>query len=445
MLQQLIAPWTGRTRDSQSATKATLDNKGTSNVTTQTEGKYGEPHTAELLRSSTKTIGDTFIANVTTLSRLPLTTPSALANQTNPISQVPASFSMNTTNLDNVTTSGRFTNSSTAVPSTSVTTPTTTANDLCTSDSYGPFTTVIEYSIIHTWTITWYGNPADYTPPYPTISTPKPCTPTTSATVCDSSGQSCSLGTTEPWWFWTSDASNIRGMEPTLTFVTTDKNPAVVFPTSPPPDYGGSPDPMGNVHSAPYPNQIQSSDAPSYGNGAATDQDIKSTPVAATTSPVTVTIKPSVVVIDDQTFTDNPAKPTSIVVVDQHTFTINPTQVVGVGVTVTRPAINSPRAVTPQATKTTTIGDIGVAIIGGSSVVIDRTTFTIGSRPTTAIIKGQTITLGPGAVVFPSQTLAIPAAQDTTQVVFGAELITTRRQQSPRSLTETRCSLGHRV
>ena len=212
-------------------------------------------------------------------------------------------------------------------------------------------------------------------------------------------------------------------MEPTLTFVTTDKNPAVVFPSSLPPDYGGSPDPMGNVHSAPYPNQVQSSDAPSYGNGAATEQDIRSTPVAITPPPVTVTVKPGVVVIDDQTFTDNPAKPTSTVVVDKNTFTINPTQVVGVGATVTRPPVNSPRAVSPQPTKTTIIGGIGVAI-QGSSVVIDKTTFTIGPRPTTVIIKGQIVTLGPGAVVFPSQTLAIPAAQDTTQVVFGAELIT---------------------
>ncbi len=177
---------------------------------------------------------------------------------------------------------------------------------------------------------------------------------------------------------------------------------------------------MGNVHSAPYPNQVQSSDAPGYGNEATTDQNMKSTPVA-TTPLVTVTVKPSLVVIDDQTFTDNPAQPTSTVVVDRNTFTINPTEVVGVGATVTRPP-KSEEAASPPSTKTT-IGDIGVDI-EGSSVIIDKTSFTIGPRPTTVVIRGQTITLGPGAIVFPSQTLAIPAARDTTQVVFGAELIT---------------------
>ncbi|KAK5628503.1 hypothetical protein RRF57_004218 [Xylaria bambusicola] len=274
------------------------------------------------------------------------------------------------------------------------------------------------------------------------VCTPKACAATTSATgrftvsVCDSSGQSCSLvhtaddpgaavpsSTSEPWWV--TDTSAIRGMQPTLTFVTTDKNPAVVFSSSPPPDYGGSPDPMGNVHSAPYPNQLESSDAPGYGNGAATDQDVRSTPVVtpiATTSPITITVRPSVVVIDDQTFTDNPAKPTSTVVVDHNTFTIDPTQVVGAGATVTRPSI-SPRAASPQPTKITTIGDIPVNV-EGSTVIIDKTTFTIGPKPTTVVVKGQTVTLRPGAIVFPSQTLAIPTAQDTTQVVFGAELIT---------------------
>ncbi|KAH8159556.1 hypothetical protein CIB48_g8695 [Xylaria polymorpha] len=244
-------------------------------------------------------------------------------------------------------------------------------------------------------------------------------------------GQSCSLvhitgdptpavpsSTTEPWWVWISDTSAIRGMEPTLTFVTTDKNPAVVFPTSLPPDYGGSPDPMGNVHSAAYPNEAQSPDAPDYGSETTTKQNVKSASLAP---PVTVVVKPSVVVIDDQTFTNDPAQPTSTVVVDHNTFTINPTQVIGVGATLTRPP--SARVTSPQPTKTT-IGGIGVSVEGSGVVIIDKTSFTIGPKPSAVVIQDQTITIGPGAVVFPSQTLAIPAAQDTTRVVFGAELIT---------------------
>ncbi|KAF2965209.1 hypothetical protein GQX73_g8363 [Xylaria multiplex] len=216
-------------------------------------------------------------------------------------------------------------------------------------------------------------------------------------------------------------------MEPTLTFVTTDKNPAVVFPTSSPPDYGEPPEPMENVHSAPYPNQAQPPDAPGYGDVTTTNQNVRSTPIITTpaptptTPPVTVTVKPGVVVIDDRTFTDNPAQPTSKVVVDGHTFTINPTQVVGVGATVTRPS-NSGRVVSPPPMKTT-IGGIEIGI-EESSIVIDKTSFTIGPKPTTVVVKGQIITLGPGAIIFPSQTLPIPAARDTTRVVVGAELIT---------------------
>ncbi|GAP82571.1 hypothetical protein SAMD00023353_0101110 [Rosellinia necatrix] len=390
--------------------------------------------------SDARVYGDTFIASITTLARPPLTAPPVLASQASSASLAFPAFSLGTTN-NNVTTTTRgwYTNSSTAAFPTRMTgVPPTTTDGFCTATSdYGSFVTIIEYSIIHTWTITWLGNPADYTPPFPTISTPRPCAPTASATgrftisVCDSSGQSCSLvhtttgdpaasSTTEPWWVWVSDTSAIRGMQPTLTFVTTDKNPAVVFPTSLPPDYGGPPDPMGNVHSAAYPNEVQSPAPPDYGSGVTTDQNVRSRPITDP-PPVTVVVKPGVVIIDGQTFTNNPAQPTSTVVVDENTFTINPTQVIGAGATVTRPPTSRITSA-PSPTKTT-IGHIGVDI-EGSSVVIDKTTFTIGPRPTTVIVQGQTITVGPGAIVFPGETLAIPAPPGTTRVAFGAELIT---------------------
>ncbi|KAI1133624.1 hypothetical protein F5Y10DRAFT_228210 [Nemania abortiva] len=412
-------------------------------IATSTDTDDGGFSAAGAQNSDARALGGTFIANITTFARTPLARPTSLANQ--PIStNLPFPiFSLNTTNNATTTSRGPYSNSSiTPPPITGTEPPTpTTTEDYCTTNPYDLFSTVIEYSIVHTWTITWYGDPADYTPPFPPISIPTPCTPTpTSATgrftisVCDSSGQSCSLihttgdvpaapsPTTGPWWVWLTDSSAVRGMEPTLTFVTTDKNPAVVFPTSSPPDYGGSPDAVGNVHSAAYPNEAQSPDAPGYGNDeVSTNQNIRSVPLTSV-PPVTVIVKPSVVVIDDQTFTNNPTQPTSTVVVDGNSFTINPTQVVGVGATITRPP-ESGLVASQRPPTITTVGDIGVDI-EDSSVILDRTTFTIGPRPTTVVVKGQTITLGPGAIAFPSQTLAIPAARDTTQVVFGAELIT---------------------
>lgn len=178
---------------------------------------------------------------------------------------------------------------------------------------------------------------------------------------------------------------------------------------------------MGNVHSAAYPDEAQPPDVPDYGNGASTNQNVRSRPITTDPPPVTVIVKPSLVVIDDQTFTNNPAQPTSTVVVDGNTFTINPTQVVGAGATVSRPPTQGTTAL-PWSTKTT-IGQIGVDV-EGSSVIIDKTTFTIGPRPTTVVIQDQTITVAPGAIVFPSETVTIPAPQITSQVVIGAELVT---------------------
>lgn len=223
-------------------------------------------------------------------------------------------------------------------------------------------------------------------------------------------------------WFggWLPETTAVRGIGRTITFVTTDKNPAVVFPTSLPPDYGGSPDPMGGVHSAAYPKETRPSEPPAYGNEVLTTQNVRSAPTT-NLPPVTIIVKPDMVVVDDQTFSDNPTQQTSTAVVGGNTFTINPTQVIGIGATVTRPP-NGRTGISSPVIKTT-VGDIGVDV-EGSTVVIDETSFTLGPEPTTVVIKSQTITLRPDAIVFPSQTLVIPAPKDTTQVVVGAELIT---------------------
>ncbi|KAI1179442.1 hypothetical protein F4777DRAFT_476811 [Nemania sp. FL0916] len=389
----------------------------------------------------------TIIANITTPAKPPLTIPTTVTDETNLSS---LTFPVSPPNLTNNATISKawFTNSSIIAPLTVTIAPPTATEDLCTSTFFGPFPTIIQYSVVHTWTITWLGDPADYTPPFPTINTPRLCTPVATATgkleglMCDGLGLACSAAhtvekppsptpspTSAPGWLFAPEPSPpsfpslVKGLGPTVVFVTTDKNPAVVFPTSLPPDYGGSPDPVGSKHSAAFPNQAQSPEPPpAYGEHVTTNQNIRSTP-APTTSlpPVTVIVKPTIVVIDDHTFTNNLTQPTSTVVVDGNTFTIDPTQVVGVGTTVTRPP-NSKTTVPPPPTRTT-VGDIGVDV-EGSSVVIDNTHFTIGTKPTTVVIKDQTITLRPGAIVFPSETLTIPAGNDMTQVVVGAELIT---------------------
>ncbi|KLU82675.1 hypothetical protein MAPG_01744 [Magnaporthiopsis poae ATCC 64411] len=109
------------------------------------------------------------------------------------------------------------------------------------------------YSVTHTSTITWTGNPKDYTPPYPPITTPAPCTridedqhsgpQRLTLSRCTSTGTSdiyktCEMTTVydvsdKPKWTLT----DFEPM-PTITFITTDKNPAVIFPHIETPDYG---------------------------------------------------------------------------------------------------------------------------------------------------------------------------------------------------------------
>ncbi|KAI8958689.1 hypothetical protein F5Y11DRAFT_31307 [Daldinia sp. FL1419] len=324
--------------------------------------------------------------------------------------------------------------------------------------------TITSYSIIHTSTTTWTGNPGDYTPPYPPISTPIPCTPKSSPTgrftitFCDSTGKTCSLihtsvppGTTTP-----SDPA-----EPTDTviFVTTDKNPAVVFPTQAPPDYGGSPtgpdshntavggsgghgaipdygmDPTpiesAKVSPTPPPNGGNSGNDENGGNsnsgsGSNNSNNGNGGNNNGARPPVTVIVQPGEVIIDDRTFTDSPTQKTSTVIVDGETFVIDPSEVVGGGATMTRPPVNVGGGFTPQVPPiTTSIGGLGVVLGPSSIATIDGTVFTIAPTPTVAVVQGQTITLGPTGLIFPSQTLHVAAGSGPTQTaIMGGQLIT---------------------
>ncbi|XXG98440.1 NAPDH-dependent diflavin reductase [Hypoxylon texense] len=323
---------------------------------------------------------------------------------------------------------------------------------------------VTSYSITHTSTTTWSGDPADYTPPYPSISIPVPCTPKETPTgrftitFCDSTGETCTFIHTTT--IETSTANNlIPNPSPTtetVTFTTTDKNPVVVFPTETPPSYGGPPaDPPS--HDTIVVGGGSTATTPNYGMLTTNVDSAKSSPTPPTSSnsyvggaPITVIAQPGEVIIDDHTFTDNLAQKTSTVIVGTDTFVIEPSRVIGAGVTLTRPPSNLgsvatpdpapipipgsipisepipiPGPVSPPEPITTTVGGIGVVYGPSSVATIDGTVFTIEPTSTVVVVRGQTVTLGPTGIIFPSQTLHVAAGSGPTQTaVMGGELIT---------------------
>ncbi|KAF3062116.1 hypothetical protein GL218_04259 [Daldinia childiae] len=221
----------------------------------------------------------------------------------------------------------------------------------------------------------------------------------------------------------------------TVIFVTTDKNPAVVFPTQAPPSYGGSPSGP-DAHDTAVEGGGSHVITPEYGMDPTPIESAKVSPTPPPNGgnnqgggggpPVIVIVQPGEVIIDDRTFTDSPTQKTSTVVVGDETFVIDPSQVVGGGATVTRPPIDVGGGFTPQPPPiTTSIGGLGVVLGPSSIATIDGTVFTIAPTPTIAVVQGQTITIGPAGLVFPSQTLHVAAGSGPTQTaIMGGQLIT---------------------
>ncbi|KAK3379298.1 hypothetical protein B0T24DRAFT_694937 [Lasiosphaeria ovina] len=294
-------------------------------------------------------------------------------------------------------------------------------------------TAYTSWSVVHTSTITWYGNPSDYTDPFPPISTPTPAPPCVeplspprmTISVCSSTGSNskyvtCTVTTSTASYGYgvgtTMDPLKARPSE-TIVFLTTDKNPAVVYSGIKTPNYGVTSEPKTrDSHNSPTTAAPVST--PVYNNSPGSSQAIHATP-----SPVTVVVQPTAVVINGNTITDSPYVKTQEVVVGGVTYTVDPTRVVGGGATVDRPAATGGIFVpTP-----TTTAIAGVSVVLSSAIaVIGGTSFTLGaSTTTTAVVSGQTITIGPDAIAAGGQTVKIPSAPVPTEVVVaGGDLIT---------------------
>lgn len=317
--------------------------------------------------------------------------------------------------------------------------PIATATGKCTSLPDDSTKLMTEFSVVYTSTVTFYGNRGDYTPPFETLVTPNYCVPTF-----------------VPWVFTGVAPSNIftsvflqgpssrkpkelaSAYRPVITFITTDKNPSVVFPTEPVPAYtpsggldgpGGNPD-NGNHKTADnggspggHPGGGTSGGGTS-GGGSHPIPDAES--ISKGPQPTfKVTARGTQVIINDKTFSDLGPSQTSVVTVGGGTFTIYPTAILGEGATVQKPA-PAGTAVSIATPTTGVVGGLPVTITG-SEAIVGGATVTIPERGTTTVVNGQRVSIGPGTLVVGGEMLSFDAvmpARETDVLINGGELLT---------------------
>ncbi|KAK0745076.1 hypothetical protein B0T21DRAFT_97211 [Apiosordaria backusii] len=285
-----------------------------------------------------------------------------------------------------------------------VSTPTTTLSFCQKSDRTIPPTV---WSIVYTSTLTWYGNPEDYTPEYPPISTPPPgptCVespPRWTISHCTSTGAgdqyaTCVVSTSTADWVYGPQTSTVPN---TVTFLTTDKNPAVVFTSMKPPNYGVTQPPRTQAHHESLTEDGGGSpiSTPAYGsepNNPNNPQPVQEPSRSATPTrpPVTVIVQPTAIVINDNTIKDNTTKKTQVVIVSGETFTIDPTKVVGADTTIDRVTATGGGIFYPPTPTTTSLRGVEV-VMTSSLVLIGGSTYTLSPTSTIVVVKGETFTI----------------------------------------------------
>ncbi|KAI6452479.1 hypothetical protein MCOR14_002990 [Pyricularia oryzae] len=296
------------------------------------------------------------------------------------------------------------------------------------------------YSIIYSTTITWTGDPNEYTAPFPPLITPKPsCVqaplappPPVRYTLSRCNGtdteteyRTCEFSTTTVYDVVTgrplpSTATGGNKAKGTTTVLVTDKNPAVVFPTSSMPDYGGADRGGGTKYRDKVTAGGDVGPITTGPGGSKVGSGVGSVPAV----PITVSLRPGAVTLNDQVYTDNPALRTQIAHVGGEWFTIEPTRVVGAGTTLNRPTASAAPA--PTTPITTVVGGSPVVISSGVAVV-DGTSFSLEGPPTTKVVQDTTMAIGGGGVEISGptgSTRLLSPPRHTEVVVAGGELVT---------------------
>lgn len=333
-----------------------------------------------------------------------------------------------------------------------------------------PWEPMIVWSVVYTSTVTLNGSLQDYTPAFAPLYTPTYCPdPTTSTAdfgspttqinlppevshpaIIPTSSKAGSFPTKErpsaPQRPWPTDIgpddgeSDVGGGDEgggseggggdddgainppenkapertTLTFITTDKNPSIIVPTTQPPLFTQS---------------WQHRGGPAGDNGnhirplGGDPQHVRPPPM------FTVTAGRSQVIINSQTFSGLQPDQSSTVVVGPGTFTIGPSAIIGHGQTIRKPAPEPTGAALSRGPlrEINVIGGQVLTAIGRTIMVLHSTTYTYGPgiSERTVVVDADTVHLRAMGISVHDLTLGGPAvATDLTKyaIVGGATI-----------------------
>lgn len=332
---------------------------------------------------------------------------------------------------------------------------------------------VTHFSVVYTSTVTFFGNRSHYTPPFEPLATPNYCHPT----IAPFAPPHPSAATPLLHHF---DPAARKGFDrhafrPSLTFITTDKNPSVAFPSDPPPRYtptwGRLVDDHGNANhkSAFDPGGRGDGDtgsgqhmtAASGDRGASGDHrrpgghrrlgivnhgsgyhepangaGVKSvgnefpTPDAARVKQARgptfkITARGNQVTINRKTFSDLEPGKTSIVTARGVPFTILPNAIVGAGATIQKPAPAG--TVVLVATPTSGVAGGLPVELRGTEAVVGGKTLTLAEEGTATVVNGQRVSAKPGALYVGTEVLTfapVMPSREKEMLVKGGELLT---------------------
>ncbi|KAH9213540.1 hypothetical protein DL95DRAFT_524390 [Leptodontidium sp. 2 PMI_412] len=303
-----------------------------------------------------------------------------------------------------------------------------------------PNTTVITVTVTANYSTSFFQTP-EFTPPVycpetsATAGSGRPfyATPKGSSTgpkeSTDSAVVSSSTFSTRPF-----GPEPISTTRKTVTVITTSKNAVTITTQAILPTFPGGktdkqtvdPGTFSDTHVwSPLPSPSPQTNPPLEVTTIINGDRSATTRVTHVVDGITLVVSPSQVVIGGQVV--GIGSPPKTITEGGDVFTVGPDQVEGPLLVILVPNFTGNGGVLEEPPRTTTVHGVPVQV-GPTDVVIGDNggkTATIpilpGARPTTLVVKGQTISVGPGGVGFSGTTITPPPNMPTNVVVVGGQ------------------------